>query len=137
MEKGRREGEFHGIVLRKCKLHDGPLTSVNKLQTFLKTQKENKKKKKLLRLEIQYQRLSHQRDCQDRPDLYEVNGLTEEEIIANLATLLASDSVDEKAEDLIFDSEDQIMSILKAETIICEPTKKYSPLDPVIVTWQL
>ena len=134
MEKGRREGELYGIVLRKCKLHDGPLTSVNELQTFLKTQKENKEKKKLLRLEIQYQR-SHQRDCQDRPDLYKVNGLTEEEIIANLATLLASDSVDEKAEDLIFDSEDQIMSILKAETIICERTKKYSPLDPVIVTW--
>ena len=64
-----------------------------------------------------------------------MNGLTEEEIIANLATLLASDSVDEKAEDLIIDSEDQIMSILKAETIICEPTKKYSSLDPVIVTW--
>ena len=65
-----------------------------------------------------------------------MNGLTEEEIIANLATLLASDSVDEKAEDLIIDSDDQFMSILKAETIICEPTKKYSPLDPVIVTWQ-
>ena len=65
MEKGRREGEFHGIVLRKCKLHDGPLTSVNELQTFLKTQKENKGKKKLLRLEIQYQRLSYQRECQD------------------------------------------------------------------------
>ena len=64
-----------------------------------------------------------------------MNGLPEEEIIANLATLLASDSVDQTAEDLIFDSEDQIMSILKAETIICEPTKKYSPLDPVIVTW--
>ena len=78
MENGRREGEFHGIVLRKCKLHDGPLTSVNELQIFLKTQKENKEKKKLLRLEIQYQRLSHQRDCQDRPDLYKVNGLTEE-----------------------------------------------------------
>ena len=39
MEKGMREGEFYGIVLRKCKLHDGPLTSVNELQTFLKTQK--------------------------------------------------------------------------------------------------
>ena len=63
-----------------------------------------------------------------------MNGLTEEELIANLATLLASDSVDEKAEDLIFDSEDQILSILKAETIMCEPTKKFSPLDPVIVT---
>ena len=62
-----------------------------------------------------------------------MNGLTEEDIIAYLATLLASDSVDEKAEDLI--SEDQIMSILKAETIICEATKKYPPLDPVIVTW--
>ena len=124
MEKGRREGEFHHIVLCKCKLHDGPLTSVNELQTFLKTQKENKEKKKLLQVKIQYQRLSHQGDCQDWPDLYEVNGLTEEEIIANLATLLASDSVDEKAEDLIFDLEDQIMSILKAETIICELTKK-------------
>ena len=33
------------------------------------------------------------------------------------------------------EEEDQIMLILKAETIICEPTKKYSPLDPVIVTW--
>ena len=55
MEKGRREGEFHGIVLRKCKIHDGPLTSVNELQTFPKTQKENKEKKRLLRLEIQYQ----------------------------------------------------------------------------------
>ena len=31
MEKGRREGEFHGIVLRKCKLHDGPLTSVSNI----------------------------------------------------------------------------------------------------------
>ena len=64
-----------------------------------------------------------------------MNGLTEEEIIANFATLLTSDSVDDKAEDLIFDSEDQIMSKLKSETIICELTKKYSPLGPVIVTW--
>ena len=62
-----------------------------------------------------------------------MNGLTEEEIIANLATLLTSYSVEEKAEYLII--EDQIMSILKAETIICEPTKTYSPLDTVFVTW--
>ena len=35
MEKGKRTGEFLGMVLRKCKLHDGPLTSINELEEFL------------------------------------------------------------------------------------------------------
>ena len=107
MEKGKRTGEFLGMVLRKCKLHDGPLTSINELEEFLK--RENGDKKKLLRVEIQFQRLTNSRDFQERPDLYKVNGLNGEEMITNLATLLASDAVANHGEDVMFNSEDQIM----------------------------
>ena len=136
MEKGKRTGEFLGMVLRKCKLHDGPLTSINELEEFLK--RENGDKKKLLRVEIQFQRLTNSRDFQERPDLYKVNGLNGEEMITNLATFLASDAVANHGEDVMFNSEDQIMSILRhkeQETIVESSTQKYRYQDPLIVLW--
>ena len=64
----------------------------------------------MLRVEIQFQRLTNPRDHQDRPDLYKVNSLSEDEMIANLATLLVSDSLANDGEDVMFDSEDQVNS---------------------------
>ena len=136
MEKGKRTGEFLGMVLWKCKLHDGPLTSINELEEFLK--RENGDKKKLLRVEIQFQSLTNSRDFQERPDLYKVNGLNGEGMITNLATLLASDAVANHGEDVMFNSEDQIMSILRhkeQETIVESSTQKYRYQDPLIVLW--
>ena len=59
-------------------------------------------------------------------------------MITNLATLLASDAVANHGEDVMFNSEDQIMSILRhkeQETIVESSTQKYRYQDPLIVLW--
>ena len=67
-----------------------------------------------------------------------MNGLNGEEMITNLATLLASDAVANHGEDVMFNSEDQIMSILRhkeQDTIVESSTQKYRYQDPLIVLW--
>ena len=133
--RSKRLGEFLGMVLRKCKIHGGPLTSVEELENFVR-EKNTERAKKCLRLEIQFQRMTHQGDSQERPDLYKVNGIDAVEMIANLAVLLSSDVVQDQGEDVIFDSEEQIMKMLEdKEEIATESSQKFNPQDPVIVLW--
>ena len=61
-------------------------------------------------------------------------------MLANLAILLASDSVEGDGEDVIFDSADEIMSILQdkgeeSTPIISSTERERQANDPVIVVW--
>ena len=97
-----------------------------------------KNKKKWLRLELQFQRLTNPKDALERPHLYKVNSLSENEMIENLAILLASDSIDGEGEDVVFDSADEIMSILKnkgKESVNTSSDAKWKANEPVIVIW--
>ena len=88
MEKSKRSGEFLGLLLWKCKLHNGPLPSVSQME--------------------------------------------------DLATLLASDAVSNEGNDVLFDSEDQIMSILRDKEAVPvdeSSARKFQYQDPVIVLW--
>ena len=132
LAKGKRQGEFLATILHKCKLHGDPMTSLSELEAFIKDNKENKEKKKSLRQEIQYQKLTHKADFEERPDIYKVNGLSEGEMFENLTVLLASDSTTDETTDVLFDSEDKIMSILQSGH--CKENE-YAINDPVIIVW--
>jgi hypothetical protein len=58
-------------------MHGGPITSVNELERFVKSHKDNEAKK-FLRQEIQFQKTMHTRDIQERADLYKINCLSVE-----------------------------------------------------------
>ena len=77
--------------------------------------------------------MTHQQgDSQECPDLYKVNGIDAVEMIANLAVLLSSDVVQDQGEDVIFDSEEQIMKMLDdKEEIVTEYSQKFNLQDPV------
>ena len=60
MEKSKRSGEFLGIVIRKLKVYGGPTTSLSELEEMKKMEGD---KKKVLRLELQFQRLTNPRDA--------------------------------------------------------------------------
>ena len=64
LEKKVRANEFVDQLLVKCKQHNGPVTSINEL-TALVSQK-SPELKTFLRQEIQYQRVTHQRDADVR-----------------------------------------------------------------------
>ena len=132
LAKGKRQREFLATILRKCKIHGGPMTSLSELEAFMQDNKENKEKKKLLRLEIQYQKLTHKADFEGRPDIYKVNGLSEGEMFENLTVLLASDSTTDETTDVLFDYGDKIMSILQSGH--CKENE-YAINDSVIVVW--
>ena len=108
MEKSKRAGNFLGVVIRKLKDYQGPTTSLSELEEMKKMDGD---KKKWLRLELQFQRETNSRDALERPHLYKVNNLTEIEMLANLAILLASDSLEGEGEDIISDSSGEIMLI--------------------------
>ena len=58
-------------LLVKCKQHEGPLTSVHELRALVSNNSPDLKT--FLRLELQYQRVTHQRDFDERRNLYKVN----------------------------------------------------------------
>ena len=139
MEKSKRPGDLLGVVVRKLKNeYCGPTTSLPELEEGLK--KIEKNKKKWLRLELQFQRLTNAKDALERSYLYKVNNLTENEMAENLATLLASDTMGSEGEDIVFDSADEIMSILQnkleeSSTSTSSVKQKRQRDDPIIVVW--
>ena len=119
--------------------YNGPSTSLSELEEGFKRIEKNGKK--WLRLELQFQRLTNSKDALERQHLYKVNNLTEDEMIENLAILLASDTMGEEGEDVVFDSADEIMSILQnkgeesAQINSGSIEQKWQANDPVIVVW--
>ena len=66
--------------------------------------------KKYLRQELQYQKATHSRDSQERPELYKINALSVEQMHEKLAILLSSDIQDSGVE--LFNTEEEILEIL-------------------------
>ena len=87
---------YADFVLKKCKLHNGPFTTFEELDTFLKSTPGDVHKK--LRYEIIFKRQLNHQDYQANHSLYIVNGLTESYLIANLMILLSSEEIEPQAD---------------------------------------
>ena len=68
MEKSKQANEFLDWLLKQCKEHGGPIITLKELNLFLKsTYKEDKKK--FLRQDVQFQKITHKKDSIGRPKL--------------------------------------------------------------------
>ena len=68
MEKSKQVNEFLDWLLKQCKEHGGPIITLKELNWFLKsTYKEDKKK--FLRQDVQFQKITHKKDSIGRPKL--------------------------------------------------------------------
>ena len=131
IKKAQRANEQVDILLKKCKDHNGPITSISELNVFLKTVK-TKDIKKFLRQEIQFQKITHKRDSNERPELYKVNGLTIELFAENLASILAPDTIVDMDESLLFETTDEIMDIITQQS---QKINQFVPHEPLVVVW--
>lgn len=131
MAKAKRANEQVDILLKKCKDHNGPITSIKELNVFLKSVK-TKDMKKFLRQEIQFQKITHKRDSIERPELYKVNGLTIEIFSENLAAILAPDTIIDRDETLLFETTDEIMDIITQEN---QKVNQIVPHEPLVIVW--
>ena len=137
-QKKLRANDFVDQLLVKCKQHQGPFTSINEVKALVKNNPTELKS--FLRLEIQYQRVTHPRDAEARKDIYRVNKVSLEEMIENL-TLILSDEI-EAQDCIVFPSEDEIMdTLLKKEqastddVAVQSETLNLVPNQPVAVIW--
>ena len=103
MLKKQRANDFIDVILKKCKEHGGPVTSISELNQLCLKYNDNDIKK-YLRQEIQYQKAAHRRDSQERPGLYKINNLTSEELTEQIALLLATDSGEARIRKLVLPS---------------------------------
>ena len=98
--------------MKKCKEHDGPISSIDDL-TKLLGKYDEESLKKILRQEIQYHKVFQARDSQERPDIYKVNNLSVEDISNNLMLMFFHD---ETSTSILFQSQEEIMTILKGQS---------------------
>ena len=97
-----RAADLIDQLLKKCRQHRGPLTSVSELRLLVDTKSPDLKT--FLREEIYYQRVTHHRDSEARKELYKVNSISLQEMIENL-TVILSDEQD--TEGILFPSEEE------------------------------
>jgi len=130
--------QFVDILLQKCKEHNGPLTNENELNDLVKSFNNIKLLKSALRIELQYQKAIHVRDAQERPELYKVNSLTEDEMKINLMILFSGDSITD-SENALFHTEDEIMELLDPINGIAEQAEiekePYAIKEAIAVVW--
>jgi hypothetical protein len=109
IKKRVRAKDFVDQLLVKCKQQEGPLTSVHELRAPVSNNSPDLKT--FLRLELQYQRVTHQRDFDVRRNLYKVkNKVSEKEMIENLTVIFGDDHQEEEA--VVFPCENEIMEKL-------------------------
>ena len=96
-----RAADFVDQLLKKCKQHKGPLTSVSELKVLIDANSPDLKT--FLRQEMQYQRVTHYRDAEVRKDLHKVNNVSLEDIIENLTVMLSDE---QNNEGVVFPSEE-------------------------------
>ena len=71
-----------------------------------------KDKKTFLRQEVQFQKITHKKKLIERPELYELNGLTLQYFLVNFAAILSLDTIIDRDETLLFESANKIMEII-------------------------
>ena len=65
-KKKVRSGEYEDLLLRKCKQHGGPMSSLTELKRFVNSSDDKVVLKKLLREEIGFQKMMHPVDVRER-----------------------------------------------------------------------
>ena len=70
-------------------------------------------RKKILRQEVSFQRLLYPEDAKDRPDLYKLNFLNDDQLLENITILLENPNEITSGEKVDFQSSEEIMEILK------------------------
>lgn len=144
MLKKQRANDFIDVILKKCKEHGGPVTSISELNQLCLKYNDNDIKK-YLRQEIQYQNAAHRRDSQERPGLYKINNLTSEELTEQMALLLATDEQDS---GILFHTEEEIVDIIldrhssnrnelstSHDITVTVTGKSYEYQQPLAVVW--
>ena len=131
LRKNNRDG-FADTLLKKCKEHDGPISSIDDL-TKLLGKYDEESLKKILRQEIQYHKVFQARDSQERPDIYKVNNLSVEDMSNNLMLMF---SHDETSTSILFQSQEEIMTILKGQSTT-HIALKFCFQQPLAVVWDI
>ena len=142
IQKSQKEGQFLNHLVHKCKEHGGPFTQIEELGTLPKDSPTALKK--ILRVELQYQRLAHPRDSQENPSIYKVNGLEIDVMMSNLALILGAEDTGVGS---VFPTEDEVFAILSATNQSPEAghtistnvlaTAEHTPGDIVAVIWDM
>ena len=87
MKKMLRSGEYSDVLLKKCKEHGGPLSSLIKLTNLVKNTKDKSTLKTFLR-QVGFQKMLHPLDAKERSFLYKMNFLSVEQLAENISILL-------------------------------------------------
>lgn len=120
------------ILLAKCKKHNGPVTNMNELHQLIANIPKEKELISALRLEIQYRKAVYPKDAERRSELYRVNSLALDQRVINLTELL-SDETDLDSPGVLFQTEDEIVEVMKN---IDKPNElPFKPLEPLVVVW--
>ena len=118
--KKQRNNDLIDHLLIKCKEHNGPITSLEELNSLVK--RKPIKLKQMLRQEIHYQKLTHPQDFAARKNLYKINSIEEKDLMENLTIILGTEEI---TEPVVFPSEEEIMEILEPKKSPTD-TEKYS-----------
>jgi hypothetical protein len=97
-------------LLQTCRTWGGPCTTVQELKMGIQLCKIKKVPlKKMLKSEISMRKVTSPRDVIDRPQLYKLNKLTEDELQRNFTTILQTKFKDVQE----MPDEDDILNIIK------------------------
>ena len=142
--KRARKSQYKEILLKKCKLHGGPVTSAEEVRNLVIRIDDNDLKS-CLRAEIGFQKALHPFDAQERSHLYKMNYLSVDELVENLVILFDDYDASGGNETVTFPSEDEIYSKIRPKehdlssaSPADEPstaTEEFKPNEPLVVLW--
>ena len=141
--KAVRKDDRMNDILRICKEHGGPFTSVEEIEKALKNTKDDKEQKKMLRNELLIWKQMCKRDQRENPALYKENGMSVAQMKVNLGVLLSGNHEKDLEGTVVFPDESTMLSILddpNYEVVVDEESsnviKHEIPLnEPCAVIW--
>ena len=93
---------------------NGPFTALEDMESALKSMVSEKKVKEVLRHELILQKHMHPNDAIERKELYLINKQSVNSMSYNLSILLSNDISQSTEAEIILPSEDEIVSIIRA-----------------------
>ena len=153
MNNNIRMSQHKDLLLKRCKKHGGPLTSIAELKVLTNEQSDDEKTlKSYLRAEVGFQKALHPFDARERSHLYKMNYLSVEGLTENLTILLdetlsavAGDELvqfpnEEEIYDIVTSKEEKEDSGLKnkdqeTELAVVEEKRRFVANEPVAVIW--
>lgn len=106
--KALRKVDRANEILKTCKSHGGPFTSVKELDMGLKSITEEKDKKKTLWNEILLRKELNPKDCKEFPHLYLVKSMSVAQMKINLGILLSGSHETPAEEEMSFPDADSM-----------------------------